>query len=437
MPDITLETMRLAWEALWTKGKPYHLSSAIQEGERVKHVWFRSLDSLSLPRTGSIVLLNQEPWGVVSIDLVKNELSQLSTISNEGFEFDQAKGTFSGHISFSELKLAGDYVVHRGKATGSAVKLAVKELGIGNAADDSNITMAKDYQQELINDPSGSGRFMVGTYYDNNDSYVKCFDNSAFVTLWKTNKTNGKDTAYFAGHTANAASTSNRGTVQVNGDPDYNSHAWKMQNYLVSACIAQQTDEGNAAATAASTFGNYASEDDLKQTVNNVMSTVQQTTPPPSLKDAIRNAPKRRDPLAAEDRANLQPGIDAIFKEEDDVRRGILIREQTERPISGMYRSYFKTGALTISGVLRGAANGEFTVECTGVSGSSPEVDVTIGVFPGKLHGEVQNALDKADFLKAVLGKRVISALAGPDFLSYVSRMLTLVVGQKMGPLNG
>lgn len=437
MPD-SVHAVSLAWQSLWSQDTPYHLSSAIEKGRRVNHIWLRPLDSISLPRTGPVVLLNREPWGVVSVDLRNNQLSQLGRLSNEGFEYDPAAGTFSAKIAFSELKLAGDYVVHRGKATGASVKLAARALGLrATDDDDPNITLANSYQQELISSPTGSGRFMVGTYYDNNDAYVQCFQNSTFVNAWNgtTYTTNGKNTAYFAGETSNAASSSNRGSVDVNADPDYSIHSFAMQSLVTVTCHKQ----GNTTASnAASTFASYTQGPaKTPQTVNAVINTVQTTAPPSSLAQGVLEAPAFTFKFPPEVEAKLQPIIDAIIKEEDDVKRGILIREQTERPIPGMYRSYFPTTALTVTGKVHTAENGDLSVECTGVSGPSPEVEVTLGVFPGQLHGEVQSALGRANFLKAVLGKRVVSALSGPDFLGYLSRLLTLAAGQKMGPVTG
>ena len=437
MPD-SVQVMSKAWQSLWSQDTPYHLSSAIEKGRRVKHVWLRPLASIPLPPTGSVVLLNREPWGVVSVDLRNNQLSQLDKISNEGFEFDAAAGTFTGKIAFRELKLAGDYVVHRGKATGTSVKMAAKSMGLrGVADDDPNISLAQSYQQELIQSSAGSGRFMVGTYYDNNDAYVQCFQNSTFVNAWNgtTYTTNGKNTAYFANETSNAASSSNRSSVNVNADSDYKVHSFAMQSLVTITCHKQ----GNTTASnAASTFASYTSGPaQTPQTVDNVMNTVQTTAPPTSPANAVKTAPVNTFKLPAETLAQLQPIIDAIIKEEDDVKRGILIREQTERPIPGMYRSYFGTGSLTVTGKVHTAENGDLSVECTGVSGPSPEVEATLGVFPGQLHGEVQDALGRANFLKAVLGRRVVSALSGPQFLGYLSRMLTLAAGEKLGPISG
>ncbi len=437
---LSSESLTAAWNALWKLDTPYDLRTAVQAGKRVGLIWFRPLEPVSFPRTGSIVILNREPWGIVSVDFVKNQVSQFYKMENAGFEYQAGQGTFSAKIRFSELKCAGDYVVKRGRATGSAIKEAVNvlsgpSLGALDVDDDPNITLAQSYQQQLINMSNGSGRFMIGTYYDYNDAYVQAFQNSAFANQWATYKTNGKTTQDFANQTSTAAQPGNVNTVPVNQDTDYNLHAFTMQNYL--AILVHKQGNTNASNAVSSFYNNYAQPaSSPPPTVQQVLTTVS-TTPPPSSSPMamLAIAPRKVEPWQKEILEKTQPIVDAIVKEEDDVQRGVLIREQTSRPIEGQYRSYFEAGPLTVSGSVREDAKGEITVECTDLSGPTPMVDVKLGAFPGTLHNELQTALEKADFLKAVLGKKVISALNGPAFLGYLSRMLTLAAGEKLGPV--
>jgi hypothetical protein len=428
MAGITEDSMRSAWNALWKTGGPYDIRTAMRSGARQGLIWFRRLDNVSFPGTGPIVVYNREPWGVVTIDFTVNQVSQFHTMVNEGIEF--ADGSFTAKISFTELKLAGDYVVRRGVATGS---LRLPGATVADE-DDPNIALAKSYQTQLISSPTGSGRFMVGQYYDNNDAYVQCFTNQRFVNAWSGQLTNGKNTAYFAAQTSAAAQP--QSTAAVNADPDYNPHSFLMQALVAGTCIAQRN---TAAATAASTFSTYATgPSGTQQTVKAVMTTVSTTNPPAPQELGARAiaTPESNPPWMADVMERARPILEEIQKEEDDVRRGILLREQTARPIPAQYRSYFPTGSLTVSGIVSEDANGGATMECTRVSGPAPDADIRLGVFPGSMHPELQGELDQAGFLRSVLARKAVSSLSSPDFLRYLSRMLTLAAGEKLGPAN-
>ena len=56
------------------------------------------------------------------------------------------------------------------------------------------------------------------------------------------------------------------------------------------------------------------------------------------------------------------------------------------------------------------------------------EVRVRLGAFPGNLHGEVENALDRANFLKGVLGQRILTALNESTLLAYLGSLLTSAI---------
>jgi hypothetical protein len=433
MAGMTADSFRSAWNALWNTGGAYDIRTAMESGARKGLIWFRPLSGVSFPATGPIVVCNSEPWGVVTVDFTANEVSQFQTAVSDNVEFSDNK--FTATLHFTELKLAGSYLVRKGVATGSAVKLAATELG-GAVSDDDppNIVLAKSYQTELIQNPQGSGRTLVGSYYDNNEAYVQCFTNQNFVNAWNgtTYTTNGKNTAYFAAQTSNAAQPANKDSVNVNADPDYQVHSFAMQNFVTVTCVKQ----GNKpAGDAAATFSNYAGpQSNTPQTVTDVVNTVSSTQPPSP--DQLVGVSRWQEPWMAGVLEKIKPILDAIGKEEDDVARGIILRDQTERPIASHYRSYFPSGPLTLTGSIHEDANGGVTVECTRISGSTPDADIKLGIFPGTLHSQLQSELDKAGFLRSVLAQKAILSLSGPAFLGYMSRMLTLAAGEKLGPVN-
>lgn len=428
MPSSLGARVDVAWRSLWADASPYLMARAMG-GSRAGRARFRRVRPLTFKPTGPVVLLNHEPWGSVDVNLYDNELSQLESITGDSFTFDEATGEFSGTIRFSELKYAGKYTLRRGEASGSALKTAFAEMrpmASGVPGDDSNVAAAKAYQNQLSG--SDSGRFMLSTYYQHNDAYSNIFTNRPFANAWRTHTTGGsnKNTAYFAAQTANAANQPDG--PAVNGDPDYNSHSVAMQVLVATTCTAQ----GNADAGTASTqfYGYTQAPMQQQQTVNNVLGIVNSNAPPSValLRRGEMPAMAVDTPEQAAAREQLKDVIAAIWKEEDDVRAGLLLRENTGRPIDGEFRAYFGTQPLTVTGTITHTGSGP-AVRFTSLTGPAPEVRVRLGAFPGNLHAEVENALDRANFLKAVLGQRVMGALNQPSFLNYLAGVLSAAVG--------
>jgi hypothetical protein len=419
-----------AWRSLWQDTNPF--LSAKVAGHPSARGRFRRLPRLTFKATGPVVLLNHEPWGSVDVNLYDNEVTRLDTITGEEFSFDEATGSFTGTIRFSELKYSGKYQLRRGRASASAMRTAFESLksdatveASGDPGDDSNIAAAKAYQNQLST--SDSGRFMLSTYYQYNDPYSSVYQNSKYLRAWQTYQTNGKNTAYFAKQTAGAAN--NPSGPPVNGDPDYNPHAFFMNTLVVATCNAQGNTD---AASAAGQFQN-SSQPTISATpnVSGVMTTVNTSQPPSTTLLMKGNVPPAdlvlSSHLTAQHREDL-PGIIAeIEREEEDVRSGVLLRENTGRPIDGAFNSYFGTQPLTVSGTITQDANGP-RVTLTSVTGPAPEVRVRLGAFPGNLHSEVESALDRANFLKGVLGQRILTALNESSFLAYLGSLLTSAI---------
>lgn len=415
-----------AWRSLWSHSSPYLLSKAMGSGSRAGRARFRRVRPLTFKPTGPVVLLNHEPWGSVDVNLYDNELSQIDSIVGDAFTFDEATGQFSGTVRFTELKCAGKYTLRRGEASGSALKTAfasIRPEASGAPGDDSNIAAAKSYQQQLSG--SDSGRYMLSAYYQYNDAYVQIYQNKKYLFQWQNFQTNGKTTKVFAGQTATAAN--NPTGPAVNGDPDYNPHSIAMNLLVVATCNAQgNTDAANAASNFQATTKQPMQQ---QQTVNNVMGIVD-TSKPPSLTLLRRGETPPADvddPEVAAIREQLKDIIAEIQQEEDDVRAGLILRENTGRPIDGEFRAYFGTQPLTLKGTIAQSEDGP-TVQFTSLAGPVPEVRVRLGAFPGNLHAEVENALERANFLKAVLGQRVLGALNQPSFLSYLAGVMSAAV---------
>jgi hypothetical protein len=445
MSEELRPSVEAAWKALWKSKGAYDLPATLKSRRRVGLIWFRPIGDIALPDTGPVVILNREPWGMVTVNLKNGALSHFHSIHPVSFEYNAETDEVQAQVKFSELKYAGDYEVQRGHATASALKLASKQLRPDNAlaataADPSdNLSLAKSYQDKLATQ-GGNGPVMLDQYYRHNDSYAQAFTNSKFKTKWATYPTNGKVTQDFANQTATAASPGNTGTVSVNGQPDstgasdYNIHAFSMQLMLVATCNTQGNTD---AATAASKFHD-ATDGPSKsaQTVDNVMTMVAKS-PPVTATAMLQMAAPVEPAWKARVRDEVAPHLEEIEREEDDVRRGLLLRETTERPIHAAFGAYFPSQILTLTGkIVDSTPNGSPGVEFRQISGNFHDVPVQLGAFPGKLHGELVEAMGRAGFLKSILGKRVNAAVAASPLLGHINRLMTLAMHATLGPVE-
>jgi hypothetical protein len=436
MSQLSIEA---AWNALWKAGSPYNLPATFKSRRHVGQVWLGHLPQVTLADTGPVVLMNQEPWGVVSVNLKNAAVSNLHTVEPVSFEHNKATGEVTAEVQFRQLRYGGDYEVRRGTPTASALKLASAQLRRPDALDaadpNDNISLAKSYQDQLSLESGPNGSVMLDAYYRNNDAYASAFGNTIFARNWATLKTSGQTTSDFAAHTAVAATPGNTGTVSVNGTPNkygvsaYNAHSISMQMLLVTTCNKQGNQD---AATAASCFktatnGPAASS----QTVDSVMNIVQSSPTPNGCSQQQVGAALVLEPAwQTKLRQELQPIMDEIEREEDDVATGVRLREETNRPIHGKFNAYFPTHTLTLTGKLDKAANGTPQVKFTSVSGAFGDVPVRLGAFPGKLHPELSQSIDKAQFLKSILGKRVISAIASSKLKDNLGHLLTVAMNE-------
>jgi hypothetical protein len=433
MPDISASSVNDAWNALWTPNGVYHLPSKLKKKTRQGPAWFRPVPPIPIQDSGPIVVLNRDPWGIVTVNLKNGLVSQLETIHPEGFTYDPATGAISARVSFKELKFVGDYEVRRGRATSSAIKIASKALqphpSLAPAAaaatgGTDGITLAKNYQNQLSHSAGQSGQVMLNTYYTHNDAYASAFQNTKLLKNWQFLQTGGKTTSDFAAQTTNAAQPGNTQSVNVNGDPSYSPHAFTMQLLVATACNAQ----GNTKAATLTPSG-------TPQTVNNVMTTVA-TTPPPSQDSLVAMAVVPEPDWMIEIRKKVQPIIEEIEKEEEDVRRGVILREETARPVHSGFRSYVPSPPITITGAVAQAEDGSPVVNFTGIDGVVSEVNLALGVFPGRLHPHLAEAVGKANFLKAILARRITSSIATSALLPHMGRLMTLALSEKLGPVS-
>ena len=426
-----------SWQELWKPYGTFELKRALKGRRRIGLVWLRPPSKLALPDTGPIVVLNSEPWGAVTLNLKSAAVSQLDTIHPVSFTHNAATGDITATVKFHELKYAGNYEARRTRATGSALKVASKQMKSGSplaAAADPNdsLALAKNYPDQLATDAGPNGNTMLNTYYRHNSAYSNAFDNPKFAARWASYPTDGQTTSYYAQQTHTAATPGNTGSVSVNsggGASAYNRHALTMQMFLVAAVTDVE------AATAATQFdGVTKGPAQQSQTVDSVMNIVK-TSPPPQPSALASARLVHAEPLwRTQLRNELADHVQEIEKAKDDMTRGILLKEETGAPIDGQFNAYFAVPSLTLHGkVTRSADGSAHTVTFTSAQCSFPEVPVRLGAFPGKLHGELTAAVDRARFLKSFLGKRVASTVQSSGLLTLMSRLMTLALAEHAG----
>jgi hypothetical protein len=439
MPVPTTPEVLHAWNALWDAKSPFYLPNTLQKKTRVGFSWFRPL-TVNVSNTGQIVVLNSTAFGIVTVELRNAVVSDLWKVKGGTLSFDPASGKLSVELIFSALKFAGDYEVRRGRATGDALKMATRTFSghpifQSSAMDtDSDLTLARTYQPRLSQ--TANGQQMLNTYYTHNEAFSTAFQNQSFGYHWANDDMYGNTTKGFADLTATAAQPGNTSTVIVNStdgktyNDNYRQHSYHMQNILVVACNSQGN---NDAATAASNF-KIATVDHsgTAQTVDTVFNIVSTDTPPSV--SAIANFVEP-DWLAAINERN-KPIHEAIEREEEAVRRGVIIREETTRPIHSGFVSYVPAPSLKLTGTLTQPEDGTPTVHFDVVDGIVQNVDLALGVFPGKLHPELSAAVAKANFLKSVLSRQITNSLAASSLLPHVGRLLSLALMEGTPPIR-
>lgn len=412
MANGTRALIEAAFKKLSTPGTPQHLPTALAQG--LPQAALEAPGALELPDSGAVMLFNRPPWGGVSIDLRRQRVAQLHTLTPVRLEHDESNGRVALHVHVGGLKVHGEYLVRAGTLAGSALETAGARL-TPQATSDDRVALANNYQTELLG--SDNGRFMVGTYHAYNDCYNAALQNGqTFAWTWANATTNGKNTSHFANITYTAAQPQNRGSQPVNSDPDYSPHSFFMQTSLKANLYFLSKNEQDPvqaqrflqAGMATSTFrGVTVGPSQQNQTVDQVMNTVKTQAPPTEM-------PKIND-------ADKPAWLDAVDKRALELHERLL-RDGIPPPAVTTRRGSFsaRVAPFTLSFVGQAQPGAGPRVRFTGVEGDVPPVSVRIEHFPGSLHGDVQAALEKAEFLKGVLARRVAAALGGERVLRFL-----------------
>lgn len=416
MANGTRARIEAAFKTLSTPSTPHHLPTALAQG--LPQAKLAAPGALELPDSGAVMLFNRQPWGGVSIELRRQRVTQLHTLTPARVEYDEASGRFALHVHVGGLKTGGEYLVRAGTLAGSALETAGARL-TPQATSGDRVALANNFQTELLG--SDNGRLMVGTYHAYNDCYNAALQSGqTFAWTWANATTNGKNTSHFANITYTAAQPQNRGTQPVNSDPDYSPHSFFMQTSLKANLYflsKQEKDPVQAqrllqAGMATSTFrGVTVSPSQQNQTVDQVMSTVKSQKAPTT---AVR--------LSEADKPAWLDAVDkrALELQERLLRDGIPAPAMTTR--QGTFSARVAPFTAAFVGHVQPGARP--SVRLAGIEGDLPPVSIKIEHFPGALHGDVQAALERAEFLKGVLARRVAAALGGDPVLRFLDGVI-------------
>ena len=158
-------SVEAAWNALWNARSPFFLPSTFQSRRHVGQVWLAYIPQIAVPDTGPVVLMNKEPWGVVTVNLKNAAVSNLHTVEPIGISHNAATGEVTAQVQFRSLHYAGDYEVRRGTPTASALKLASAQMRRPDTLDSGDpndqIGLAKSYQDKLSLESGPNGSIML------------------------------------------------------------------------------------------------------------------------------------------------------------------------------------------------------------------------------------------------------------------------------------
>jgi hypothetical protein len=459
--------MQLAWKRLWKPGTPYYLPNAILHGAQGNGVTVDALGRLDIADTGQIPLVDSDTWGKLSVDLQDATVAGLDTMADGGMTYTPASGAFRATISIAQAVFAGNYAVSGSGITGCAVESASSLLkamspkgdamtaaaeGVG---DDGELDVARNYRDQLVT--SSAGLDHVASYYDNNETFNEIVTGqngpNAFTMAWPnaTPMGAGKNSAYFAAQTSNAAQNPLDPNATV-GDEDYRGHSFYMQGIMLKTLLGykkQAGDKYDQAAQATLGFHGEVTSPEAPQgavTVGTVMEAVG-TTPPPTYAATGGGAPPEPDAVTgngATPSSEIAERAAALVEEDyphweaeaaKERERMEAERAATATSISGQFIDQFTVPAATISGtieVVGVSPNTSLQATLTGLDAQIPKISVTLSGSGGMLDA-AQNAIANASWFQDILTKKVHDRLNQQDILGWLTARVNQSITQALG----
>jgi hypothetical protein len=467
--DLDKYLMDLAWRRLWTKGTPYYLPDAMLKGVEEKGIHVDAFGSLQIPKLGPIPLFDEEPWGSVSLTLPHSQLAGLPGVSPGTFVYTSSTKTFTAGFIFGPLTFSGAYHVDAGGAIGCALDVAkrllpnpsveVRPAGAGADGDDELHTAA-EYRDRLVSQPTGSGMFLVGTYYDNNDVFNEVFANDKRLQFqWRTVETtgldwNGNEVTVTSRDLAEQTNISAKASLMASenpaaeadappvGYPAYSEHSWLQQGFVIQALQRARdakpvSDRApyQAAIDATFAFKGAVKPQAHTQRVSDIVKTVADTRPPTDGGAALIAAGKQPLPNQAEiDRriGEANAAYAAASGSEVEATGGVTAGET----LDGSFEDSVSDAKITVDGnvTVKGTSPDlKLTATITKVTAELPAIAIVLRTGEGALFDSVQNAIANGKWFQDLLAQKLKSRLDSNEVKRYLSDRLNQSLAKVFG----
>ena len=214
-----------AWEALWDKTKPYYLPNTILNG-------LTQSGKVVVDKMGDLVIADtgQVPFSYdgknITAEFTNNIIKGFDSIADDGFTYDYKSTNFSAVVGFANLSVTGNYSAQLASGVKGCALNTVKAVtggsfssaAVGDDGGDSDIDMADDYRDEMLDHPLG--RTFVTSYYQNNEAFSTLFQNAQVQQSWNEQQTGGQNSQYYMDYISTALKPENRDTMPVTTAPN-------------------------------------------------------------------------------------------------------------------------------------------------------------------------------------------------------------------------
>ena len=435
-----------AWALLWQPTSSYYLPTILKNGATFGGTTIPPMSQLPLNDIKSLPLYSSNFWGNVSISLTGLVLSGLPSIQNQSFTPSSNAASVTATVAFGSLTFGGNYEVVGSGIAGCAMSMGwAKAYSGATAGDDpppANMDLARQYRDQLVNQPGLNGLSLVSTYYDQNDTINTILSqNNAFTRAWPLAHPSGGPnltTAFYMGVT-NAAGENPGSPLYPVGYVDYDVHAYYMQTVLLATALDYadgSKDAENpyvALADAIKGFKGYTlTKKDDPMTVNAVMDTVQNT--PPMSAAALAAVPETEAARIGREMAERDY---PRWRNEAMAAEAARTFQGTTYTSSGSFSFGFSmptvtfTGTVMVSGI---PPHETMTITLTSLTASIPNVDIQLlNGTDANFTRDAQAQINNAEWFQKNIGLKVNTELGSPTVLSYVSNLFNQALNNILG----
>ncbi|TCJ13566.1 hypothetical protein EPD60_12270 [Flaviaesturariibacter flavus] len=458
--------LRAAWKLVWTPNTPYYLPDVLRNGVHSGNINIPALEGAAVGDIGPINLFKDDVLGYITVRMMNNTVSGLSSITDGGLDYNDGTKTLRLTVGFGGLSFKGSYEVASGGVTGCAIASANSVLNVfrslkATGEDDPNINLAYQYRDRLTQPDNPNGNLLVNTFYDQNDTINTVVlaqnamvggkvnkTNGMFHNAWLKHTTNGQDTSYYMNNTSNAAKNPDSGGSGFNDD-DYNSHGFYMETLLTYEAVNLRNlgdPRGEAlynSIKSNSSNGSESLEDHAKgytgSSVGDFMGYVKEggVTARMQARAIAPELLQRKQSLYEDARAAAQAHYeDWIANDRHEEFLNTTARFASVNDIvqlTGHFTDNFSIPAVTlIAGI--STTGGNLTVSISDIQAHIGALNIELQ--PDKasdLNTRVQNGIANAGFMQSLMKTKVENAINSNDVKTYLSGRLNDAIRKIFG----